>query len=74
MFGINLDLSDLEKRSKQQASDFKKELQKFYVDHPEAESQIRAYMEQIDKEFEELNFEEPTKVPDVFLKEFEDTR
>ena len=72
MFGINLDLSDLGKRSKQQLSDFKKELKKFYVDHPEVESQISAYMEQIEKGFEELNFQEPTKVPDVFLKEFRD--
>ena len=72
MFGINLDLSDLEKESKQQVSDFKKELKRLYIGHPELESQITAYMEQIEKGFEELRFEEPVKIPDVFLKEFND--
>ncbi len=29
-------------------------------------------MDQIEEEFEELRFEEPTQIPDVFLKEFKD--
>ncbi|MFC1968152.1 PAC2 family protein [Chloroflexota bacterium] len=70
MFGIDLDLSDLEKESKQQISDFDNALKRLYMSNPELEPQITAYMEQIGKEFEELRFEEPTKIPEVFLKEF----
>jgi len=70
MFGVNLDLSDLEKESKQQVSDFENTLKKAYVDNPELGPQIAAYMEQIRERFKELRFEEPTKIPDVFLKEF----
>jgi predicted ATP-grasp superfamily ATP-dependent carboligase len=72
MFGINLDLSDLEKESKQQISDFENALKKLYIDNPELESQIATYMDQIGEEFVELKFEEPAKIPDVFLKEFND--
>jgi predicted ATP-grasp superfamily ATP-dependent carboligase len=71
MFEINLDLSDLEKESKQQVSDWQNALKKLYMDHPELESQITTYMEQIGEGFEELKFKEPTKIPDVFLKEFD---
>jgi proteasome assembly chaperone (PAC2) family protein len=70
MFGINLDLSDLEKESEQQISDFQNALRRMCVDNPGIEPQITAYMEQIEKGFEELKFTEPAKIPDVFLKEF----
>jgi len=72
MFDINLDLSDLEKESKQQVSDFENALKKLYIGNPELESQIATYMDQIGEGFVELRFEEPTQVPDVFLKEFKD--
>ena len=71
MFGINLDLSDLEKESKQQISDLENTLKRLYMGNPELESQIATYMEQIGERFEELRFEEPTKIPDVFMKEFD---
>ena len=70
MFGIDLDLSDLEKESKQQISDFENALKKLCMDNPELEPQITTYMEQIEEGFEELRFEEPTRIPDVSLKEF----
>ena len=70
MYGSNLDLSDLEKESKQQISDFENALKKLYTDSPELESPITTYMEQIEEEFKELSFEEPANIPDVFLKEF----
>jgi len=70
MFGINLDLSDLEKESKQQISDFENALKRLYMSNPGLEPQISTYMEQIGEEFVELRFEEPIKIPDVFLKEF----
>jgi len=72
MFGINLDLSDLEKESKQQVSDFENALKELYISNPEVESQITTYMEQIEEGFVELRFKEPIKIPDVFLKEFND--
>ena len=72
MFGIDLDLSDLDKESKQQNSDFKKELRRLYISNSELEPQITTYMEQIEESFKELRFVEPTKIPDVFLKEFND--
>jgi len=72
MFGINLDLSDLEKESKQQISDFENALKKLYMGNPELEPQISTYMEQIEEGFVELRFEEPIEIPDVFLKEFND--
>ncbi len=72
MFGINLDLSDLEKESKKQISDFENALKRLYMGNPELESQIATYMDQIGEGFVELRFEEPTKIPDVFLKEFDD--
>ena len=71
MFGINLDLSDLEKESEQQISDFENTLKRLYMGNPGLESQITTYMEQIEDGFKELSFEEPTNIPDVFLKEFE---
>jgi len=70
MFGIDLDLSDLEKESRQQISDFENTLKKVYADNPEHGSQIAEYMEQIRERFKELRFEEPTRIPDIFLKEF----
>ena len=72
MFGINLDLSDLEKEIKQQVSDFENALKELYISNPEVESQITIYMEQIEEGFVELRFKEPIKIPDVFLKEFND--
>jgi len=72
MFGINLDLSDLEKESQQQISDFENGLKKAYIANPELESQITTYMEQIRERFKEVSFEEPTIIPDVFMKEFND--
>jgi len=71
MLGINLDLSDLERESKQQNSDFQNALKRLCMDNPELESQITNYMEQVEKEFKELRFNEPTKIPDIFLKEFD---
>ena len=73
MFGINLDLSSLEKASKQQVSDFEKAIKRLCIDNPELESQITMYMEQVEKEFEEVRFEEPTVIPEIFLKEFDDS-
>jgi len=73
MFGIDLDLSDLEKESKQQITDFENALKRLYMSNPELESHITTYMEQIEEGFKELSFEEPTNIPDVFLKEFKDT-
>ena len=70
MFEINLDLSDLEKESKQQISDWQNAIKRLCMDHPELESQITTYMAQIGEGFEELRFKEPTKIPDVFLNEF----
>ncbi|MFC2021567.1 PAC2 family protein [Chloroflexota bacterium] len=69
MFGINLDLSDLEKESKQQISDLESALKGLCMDNPEP--QITGYMEQIGEGFEELKFEEHAIIPDVFLKEFD---
>jgi len=71
MFGIDLDLSDLEKESKQQISDFENTLKKVYVGNPELGPQITTYIEQIRERFNELRFEEPTRIPDVFLKELD---
>ncbi|MFC2022166.1 PAC2 family protein [Chloroflexota bacterium] len=71
MFGINLDLSGLEKESKQQISDFEKALKRLFIEDPSFEPQITTYMEQIVERFEELKFEEPTIIPEVFLKEFD---
>ncbi|MFC2039875.1 PAC2 family protein [Chloroflexota bacterium] len=73
MLGINLDLSDLENESKHQSADFGKAIKRICVDNPDVEPQVTAYMEQIRVGFEELRFREPTKIPDVFLKEFDDT-
>jgi proteasome assembly chaperone (PAC2) family protein len=73
MFGIDLDLTDLEKESKRQTSDFESGLKKLFMDNPEIEPKIAAYMDQIRDGFEELRFIEPTKIPDVFLKEFDNT-
>ena len=70
MCGINLDLSSLEKESKQQVSEVEKAINKLCMDHPEIEPQITNYMEQVEKGFEEVRFKEP--IPDVFLKEFGD--
>jgi predicted ATP-grasp superfamily ATP-dependent carboligase len=71
MFGINLDLSDLEKEIKQQLSDYENALKKLYMDNPELEPQVTIYMEQIEEGFKGLSFEEPANIPDVFLKEFD---
>ncbi|MFC2035746.1 PAC2 family protein [Chloroflexota bacterium] len=71
MFGISLDLSDLEKESEQQISDYSDALNKLFTDRPDLKPQIAAYMEQIRERYEELKFEEPVKIPDVFMKEFD---
>jgi len=73
MFGITIDLSDLERGYKQQNLYIESALKKLYITNPEMVSQIENYMEQIRESFEELRFEEPTKIPDVFLKEFGDS-
>ena len=49
----------------------KSQIKKLYTGNPEIEPQITKYMEQIEEGFVELRFEEPTNIPDVFLKEFE---
>lgn len=72
MFGINLDLSDLERECKEQLSEFNNVLRILISDDPDNGPKIIKYMEQIQKEFEERRFEEPTQIPDVFLKEFDD--
>ena len=41
------------------------------MDDPGLEPQITNYMEQIREEFNEIKFNEPTKIPDAFLKEFD---
>ena len=74
MLEINLDLSDLEKEIKQQNSDFQNAIKRLCMDNPELEPQITKYMEQVEKEFTELRFDEPTKIPDIFLKEFDNPR
>jgi len=71
MFGISLDLSDLERESKQQNSDFQNALKRLCVENPELAPQITDYMEEVEKEFKEIRFNEPTKIPDIFLKEFD---
>ncbi len=71
MCGINLDLSGLEKDSRQQVSDSEKLINKLCMDQPELEPQITAYMEQVEKGFEEVRFVEPVTIPDVFLREFD---
>ncbi|MFC1899940.1 PAC2 family protein [Chloroflexota bacterium] len=72
MFGLELDFSDIEKEIKQQIADYDNALKKLFVGNPEIEPQITKYMDQIEEEFEELRFEEPTQIPDVFLKEFKE--
>jgi len=72
MFGIDLDLSDLKEESKQQISDFNNEIKRLYVSNPELEPHITTYMEQIGESFKELIFEEPIRIPDVFMNEFKD--
>ncbi len=71
MLGIALNLSDLERESKQQNSDFQNSIKKLCMDNPELEPQITRYLEQVESEFKELRFVEPTKIPDIFLKEFD---
>jgi predicted ATP-grasp superfamily ATP-dependent carboligase len=70
MFGIKLDLSDLEKESRQQLTDFENTLKVLFQNNPALKPQVTTYMKQIAERFEELKFEEPIKIPDVFLKEF----
>jgi proteasome assembly chaperone (PAC2) family protein len=71
MFGIELDLSDLEKGIKEQISDFESLIKQLCLENPPVAPQITGYMEQIEKEFEEVRFIEPIKIPDVFLKGFD---
>jgi len=73
MSGIGLDLSDLEKEIRGQISDFDSLIKRLSVENPELAPQITAYLEQIEKGFEEVRFEEPIKIPDVFLKGFDTT-
>ncbi|MFC1958101.1 hypothetical protein ACFLVQ_00850 [Chloroflexota bacterium] len=35
------------------------------------EPEITTYMKQIEEQFEELRYEEPIEIPDVFMKEFD---
>jgi len=60
--------------SKQQSSGFKNALKNLYLNNPELEPQITTYLERIEEGFEELPFNEPTIIPDVFLKEFDNPR
>jgi predicted ATP-grasp superfamily ATP-dependent carboligase len=71
MFVINLDLSDLEKESEQQSSDFKNSITKLCMENPDLEPQITTYMEQIRERFNEVKYEEPARIPDVFLREID---
>ncbi len=71
MFGISLDLSDLEKESEQQNSDFSNSIKKLCLENPDLEPQITTYMEQIRERFNEVRFEEPARIPDIFLKELD---
>ncbi len=71
MFGINLDLSDLEKESKQQISDIRNTVNELSMEHPELKLQITAYMKRIREGYKEPEFEEPIIIPDVFLKGFD---
>ena len=73
MLGINLDLSDLEKESKQQISHFENVLKRLLIDNPQEGLKLATYMQQIEKNFQDLTFQESTKIPDVFLKEFNDS-
>jgi proteasome assembly chaperone (PAC2) family protein len=73
MFDIDLDLSDLERGYKQQNLDIESVLKKLYITNPEMVSQIENYMERIGESFEELKFEELTRIPDVFLKGFDNS-
>ena len=70
MCGINLNLSNLEKDSRQQISDIENTINKLCVEHPEIEPQITTYMEQVEKGFKEVIFKEPVTMPEVFLKEY----
>ena len=70
MLGIDLDLSGLETESIQQIADFKDAIKQLCVDNPDLEPSVTSYMEQIEKGFEELKFKEPARIPDVFLKGF----
>ena len=74
MFGVEIDLSDLEKESNQQIRDFENALKKLCIDSPEQEQQITAYMDHVRDSFKEVRFVEPTKIPDVFLKGFDTPR
>ena len=71
MFGINLDLSDLEKESKQQISEFENSLKSLRMENTELEPQLTTYLMQIGEGFEELSFKEPAVIPEVFLREFD---
>jgi predicted ATP-grasp superfamily ATP-dependent carboligase len=72
MAGINLDLSDLERESKMQISEFSDAVKRFSLDNPELEPGINTYLDQIRINFRGLNFNEPINIPDAFLKEFPD--
>ena len=71
MFGISLDLSDLEKESEKQNIDFENGIKRLCMENPDLESQITTYIEQIRVQFEEIIFKEPVQIPDVFLKELD---
>jgi proteasome assembly chaperone (PAC2) family protein len=71
MFNIELDLSDLEKESAQQLSEFENALKRLYIDDPDLEPKITSYLQEIEDRFVETRFEEPTRIPDVFLNEFQ---
>lgn len=71
MFGIKLELFDLEKESEQQSSDFRNSITKLCMENPDLEPQITTYMDQIRERFNEVKYEEPARIPDVFLRELD---
>lgn len=54
MFGLHLDLTDLQERSQQLVDEWDRRLEQLEEDHPELH--IRAYLEAVSKEFEEHPF------------------
>lgn len=72
MFGLNLDLSDLETESDKQTSEWEYQLKRLYEANPHIANNIAKYMEEIREKFEEKPFEEPVEVPDSIAREFRD--
>ena len=68
MFGINLDLSDLEKESDKLISDWESQFRKLAIEN----SNISNYVEAIRNNFKEIIFEEPVIVDAKLIKQVED--